>query len=181
MLLYLSTPWSDRDEAPLHKVAGRTGAGAQRHSTSQQSHRALGTHSSLHRLPATYFLYLFPSAHSLISLNLAIFFLFPLLLSLLSFIFFLPTHSSPPSLSLWESDASYFPAALWDHAEREAERAVLSKSLVVLIDCIILLMFCHCCCTLLREAVLEQQYRMYVLRKVSKKRKKKLQLFNRTE
>lgn len=150
--LYLSPSWSDRDKASLHKVAGRTGAGAQWHSTCQQSHRAPGTHSSLHRLPASYFLYLFPSAHSFISPHLAIFFPFPSLLSLFIFFLFrffrLPLHPSPLSLSLWESDASYFPPAFWDQAERQAERAVLSKSLVVLIECIILLMFCHCCCTL---------------------------------
>ncbi len=152
--LYLSPSRSDRDKVSLHKVAGRTGAGAQWHSTCQQSHRALGTHSSLHRLPASYFLYLFPSAHSFISPHLAIIFLFPSLLSLfilfLSQFFWLPLHPSPPplSLSLWESDASYFPPAFWDQAERQAERAVLSKSLVVLIECIILLMFSHCCCTL---------------------------------
>lgn len=74
----------------------------------------------------------------------------------LPFLIFLATHSPlPPFSFLWESDASYFPPAFWDQAERQVESAVLSKSLVVLIECIILLMFCHFRCTLERNAVLE--------------------------
>lgn len=65
--------------------------------------------------------------------------------------YFLPLHLWL-FLSLGESDASYFPPAFWDQPERRAEKAVLPKSVVVLIECIILLMFCHCCCTLQREA-----------------------------
>lgn len=89
-----------------------------------------------------------PSAHSFISPHLAN--LYYCLCSFPSLSIFLRTSSAlpPPSpISLWESDASYFPPAFWDQAERQGERAELSKSLVVLIECIILLMFCHCCCT----------------------------------
>lgn len=66
MPLYLSCSRSDRDKASLHKVAGRTRAGAQQHSTCQQSHRATGMHSSWQRLPAFYFLFLSLSGHSFI-------------------------------------------------------------------------------------------------------------------
>lgn len=99
------------------------------------------TDLSLHRLPASYFLCLILSVHSLI----------------------------PLSLYVWESVASYFPTAFWDQAERKAERAVLSKSRVVLIECIILLMLCHCSRTLKMEV---QLLYMYVLHKVSKNREK---------
>lgn len=65
-----------------------------------------------------------------------------------SFLFFCFTPFLLLSLSLRDSDTSLFPPAFWDQAEREVERAMLSKSLVVLTETIILLMCCHCCCTL---------------------------------
>lgn len=144
----LSPLWSGRDKASLHKAAGRTGARAiSGHSTCQQSHRTPGTHSPIHRLPASYFLFLLPSAHSFLYPGTA----FPLIFHLLLCLFlFLPVPLHHPfSLSLF-FDASYFPPALWEHTERQAERAVLS--LVVLTEYIILLMFCLCCCALKREA-----------------------------
>ena len=173
--LHLSPSWSDRDKASLHKVAGRRGAGAQRHSTCQQSHTTPGTHSSSHRLPESSFLYLALSVHSFIPPHLAIFLPFPFIIVSFSFsslFFWIPLrHPPPPFLSVYlrESAASYFPPAFWDHAEKQAEPAVLVKSLVVLTEFIILLMFCHCCWALEREAHL---FYMYVLRKVSKNRKK---------
>lgn len=54
--LYLSLSQTDRDEASLHKVAGRTETSAQRYNTCQQSHRVPGTPSFSHRLSASFVL-----------------------------------------------------------------------------------------------------------------------------
>lgn len=65
---------SDRDKAPLHKVAGRNQAGAQHHRTCQQPHWAAGTNSSPPRLPASFFplpLAVYSFSHSFIPPSLS--------------------------------------------------------------------------------------------------------------
>lgn len=145
--------WSGRDKASLHKVAGRTVARAiSGHSTCQQSHRTPGTHSPLHWLPAFYFLCLFPSAHSFLYPGMAFPFIFHLLLL---FFFFLPIPFTPHSPPLCFFGKVMHPTFLLPFGimlkGRQSEQCCL-KSLVVLIEYIILLMFCLCCCTLKREA-----------------------------
>lgn len=92
MLLYLR---SDRDKASLHKVSGRTGAGAQRHSTCQQSHRAAGAHSSLDFLHPIFSTSFRLPVHSFLFTYLFSF--FSLYCRFFSFFFpiFTPTPSSP--------------------------------------------------------------------------------------
>lgn len=147
--LYRSPSWSDKDKASLHKVAGRTWA-AQRQSTCQQSHRAPGTHSSLHRLSASSFrllIHSFPLTFSP--------FLFLLLLCHCLFSPSLPFLPIIPPPSPFLSGRVMHPTFLLPFGirlKRQAEGERCSKSLVVLIESIILLMFCHCCCTLLWEA-----------------------------
>lgn len=117
VLLHLSPSWSDRDKASLHKVAGRTRSRcsvAQNLPTIPQSsgHTFIITQTSRFLFSAPLSVCSFIHSHSP---HLANFFLFPLLFSV--FIFF--PFTFPPSL--WESDASYFPPAFWDQAERQAE------------------------------------------------------------
>lgn len=151
VLLYLWPSWSDRDKALLHKVAGRTGGGAQRHSTCQQSHGASGIHSSLRTLHPIFRIALSQLIHSL-QLNYFVFFSSPLIV----FSHFLPfSIFSLPTLFHTLSLESYFPPAFWDQTKMPAKRAVQPKSLVVLIECIILLMSCHFCWIHWREAELE--------------------------
>lgn len=68
-----------------------------------------------------------------------------LLISLFSFFPYVPFPHL--SLTFFLGNWCILLSSFWDQAERQAERARLSKSLVVLKECIILLMFCHCCCT----------------------------------
>lgn len=150
----LSPLWSGRDKASLHKAAGRTGARAiSGHSTCQQSHRTLGTHSPIHRLPASYFIFLLPSAHSFLYPGTAFTLIFHLLLCLFLFLP-VPLHH-PFSLSLFFFGKVMHPTFLLPFGNtlkgRQSEQCCL-KSLVVLTEYIILLMFCLCCCALKREA-----------------------------